>query len=85
LPSKYVEGTKVFDERVKARFPIGMSEVNLIQELRNQGFSIDRKYFDHESATITRGLVLRTIWSVRWRAKAGRVEEVWGIYGVIAP
>ena len=85
LPSKYAEGEKSFDERVKARFPIGTREADLVAELRNQGFSIDRDSADCKCATKTRGLIFRTLWSVRWRAKADRIEKVWGVYGVMAP
>ena len=87
LPSSYAEGEEVFDMRVKAKFPIGMSEAQLVEELRKQGFSTGSmsKATDWKAATITRGVILRTIWSVRWRAPAGRIEEVLGVYGVIAP
>ena len=84
LPSNYDEGERAFDERVRARFPIGTSEACLVKELRSQGFSIvfSPKMAD---ATITRGLIMKTIWSVRWRAREDRLEEVWGVYGAIAP
>jgi hypothetical protein len=52
--------------------------------LRNQGFSVvssPKMTF----ATIKRGLIIKTVWSVRWRARAGRIEEIWGVYGAIAP
>ena len=85
LPSNYAEGEKVFDRRVKARFPKGMLEADLVAELRDQGFSVGRDSADCKSATKPRGIIFRTLWSVRWRARADRVEEVWGVYGVIAP
>lgn len=86
LPPEYAEGEKVFDRRVKAKFPIGTSEGDLIAELRSQGFSVDfRGRCVVQSAKIERGLIFRTGWSVRWRAKAGRIEEIWGVYGVAAP
>ena len=87
LPSNYVEGEKVFDERVKAKFPIGMSEAHLLEELRTQGFSVrsDPERADFKTATVTRGLIFRNLWSVRWRARADQIEDVWGVYGVIAP
>ena len=87
LPSNYAEGTRVFDKRVKAKFPIGMSEALLVEDLRRQGFAIrsDPRNVDHKSAAIIRGLIFRTIWSIRWQARAGRIEDVWGVYDVIAP
>jgi len=87
LPSNYAEGTKVFDERVKAKFPIGMSEAELLKELQSQGFSVwsDPNKADHKTATVTRGLIFRNLWSVRWRTKENQIEDIWGVYGVIAP
>lgn len=85
LPSNYAEGEKAFDERVKATFPIGMSEALLLQELRNQGFRCNASSPECKSATVTQGLIFRRLWSVRWRAKEDQIEDVWGIYGVIAP
>ena len=85
LPSNYVEGEKVFDERVKARFPTGMREADLVAELRNQGFSMGRGGPEFKSASKSRGIIFRTLWSVRWQAEADRIEKVWGVYGVIAP
>lgn len=86
LPSNYAEGERVFDERVKAEFPIGSSEAVLIKELHRQGFSVDlAPKWAGAGATITKGLITKTIWSVRWRAKADRIQEIWGIYGAIAP
>jgi hypothetical protein len=84
LPPKYDEGERVFDERVKAEFPIGSSEARLIKALRSQGFP-PASSTDMASATITRGLIMKTIWSVRWRAKEDRIEDIWGVYGGIAP
>ena len=75
----------MFDQRVKARFPKGMHEADLIAELRKQGFSMRRDGVDCKSATKSRGVIIRAIWSVRWRAEADRVDEVWGVYGFVAP
>ena len=87
LPSSYAEGDKIFDKRVKAAFPRGMPEAELVGELRSQGFSIlgPANEVDFHTATIIRGLIFRHIWSVRWRARAGKIDKVWGVYGVIAP
>ena len=85
LPSNYAEAEKVFDERVKAEFPVGMSEDRLVAELRKLGFRCNPDQPACKSATVTRGLVFRHLWSVRWRASNDQVDDVWGVYGVIAP
>lgn len=87
LPSNYAEGEKVFDARVKARFPKGMPEGDLVRDLRSEGFALSAPAHEADcfSGTIARGLIFRRIWSVRWRARADRIEDVWGVYGVIAP
>ena len=87
LPQKYIEGENVFDQRVRARFPIGSVECDMVNQLEIQGFSIDHG-FDYEgwrSASIRRGIIIQTLWSVRWRATANRIEEVFGVYAAIAP
>ncbi len=75
----------MFDKRVKARFPTGMPEADLIAELRLQGFRFDREGEGCKSATKSRGLIVQTLWSVRWRAHEGRVNDVWGVYGYRTP
>jgi len=64
-----------------------MDEASLVGNLRRQGFrlQLDPSPDGCVSATITRGMVFRHLWTIRWRAKVGRVEEIWGVYGVIAP
>ena len=87
LTSELPEAKCLFDQRVKAQFPVGSSETSLVEELRKQGFAIGRDYrrVDWRSASITRGMLIKTLWSVRWRAKAGQIEDIWGVYGFIAP
>src|SRR5947207_1140623 len=81
LPRLYAEAERVFDERVRAQFPIGMAEARLIGDLRSQGFRIGPEQCPSRMATITRGLIVQTMWSVRWEVSAGRIENVWGVYG----
>ena len=85
LPAAYREGEKQFDRRVKTRFPIGSSENELIAQVVNEGFRLDRNGGPIRSATLTRGLIAKTLWSVRWRSNNGRIDEVWGVYGAITP
>ncbi len=87
LPQLYADAKKVFNERVKARFPVGMNEARLIEDLRSQGFKVGPELCpsSFRTATITRGLIVQTFWSVRWEVSAGRIESVWGVYGFIAP
>jgi len=86
LPPNFSDGERVFDQRVKARFPIGMSESELIAELQREGFDLRPSVDDVQDASFVRSqLIFQTIWSVRWRATAGAVSEVWGVYGGRAP
>ena len=87
LPRTFSEGERVFDQRVKAQFPIGSSERAMVDHLRGQGFSVEAVPF-HEgwrATDVRRGIIIQTLWSVRWRATDNRIEEVVGIYGAIAP
>lgn len=85
LSSNYKEGEVEFDRRVKAHFPKGTNESELISQLQNEGFAVDQSKLDFNNAFITQGLIFRTLWSVRWRTKEGQVDEIWGVYGVTAP
>jgi hypothetical protein len=85
LPGNYREAEKQFDRRVKTQFPVGISETLLIERLRDQGFRIDYNKGNWKSATITQGMIIKTLWSVRWRSQGEQVDEIWGIYGAIAP
>ena len=82
LSTRPVTGTNQFDQRVKRVFPVGSSEASMTQELERQGFSRSPTFDGIESADFSRAEVLSsTSWSVRWRARAGRIVEVWGVYG----
>lgn len=85
LPATYEEGEREFDRRVKSQFPLGSCEDDLIAQVAEAGFRLDRSGRPIRSATLTRGLIIKTLWSVRWRSSNGRIDEIWGIYGAIAP
>ena len=85
LPTKNAERT--FDQRVKSHFPPGTDETRLAAELRNQGFRQGMPYEGVQDASyIQRHFpFFQTIWSVRWRARNGKVTEIWGVYGSRGP
>ena len=87
LPSNFDEGERVFDQRVKAQFPVGIAESEVVDHLLRQGFRMNpASPLDRcGSASIRQGLVIQKLWSVRWRATEGRIDEIWGVYGAIAP
>jgi hypothetical protein len=85
LPSSYEEGERIFDARLKRRFPIGSAEGDLVAEAERQGFSVVRS--DHGSfATFSnKAFPVQSVWNIGWKAKDGRIEDVWGIYGGRGP
>jgi hypothetical protein len=86
LPPPYREAEPMFDARVKERFPVGISEDEVVRALERQGFGRSASHKGVEGVTFTRNdLVMKTIWSVRWRATNGRIDEIWGVHGAIAP
>lgn len=85
LPSDFRLAEDEFDRRVKSQFPSGTREARLIGRLREQGFKIDDTKGDCMSATVMRGLIIKTLWSIRWRSRDEQIEEIWGVYGAIAP
>ena len=85
LPANYVEAERVFDRRVKERFPRGTSEDTLKAEVLKQGFKLLPAYSNTQDATAYRGWIIKRLWSVRWRAERGLITEIWGVYGSRAP
>lgn len=59
----------------------------MLKVLNEQGFTIDQFAFSGgwRSATVRWGIVVQTLWSVRWRSTDGQIDEVLGVYGAIAP
>lgn len=87
LPSNVRQAEPEFDRRVKAAFPIGIPEGDMILKLQGDGFKISPPGPDgYRSGDIKRGdFICQTIWSVRWRADAGILREVFGVYGHRCP
>ncbi len=87
LPSNFDEGERMFDRRVKAQFPVGSLEAEVVDQLRRQGFRLNPAppLDSCKSASIRQGFVIQKLWSVRWRATDARIDEIWGVYGAIAP
>ncbi|MEL7188671.1 MAG: hypothetical protein AAGK17_03885 [Pseudomonadota bacterium] len=75
----------MFNLRIKEAFPAGMQEKELIERFVDDGFKLQPGSNEWPSASLKRGLVIQTLWSVRWRAEGGSVHETWGVYGAIAP
>ncbi len=87
LPSNFEEGEREFDQRVKAHFPVGTHEAEVVMALRRQGFRFDpaSPLDSCKSASIRQGIVIQKLWSVRWHATDARIAEIWGVYGAVAP
>ena len=95
LPEDVRLAEREFDERVKNAFVVGSEADLMIAELKWQGFEDPRnwsdddgtpeRYHDIRSMRYSRGSMFRTLWSVRWKEQEGRITEIWGVYGIIAP
>ena len=80
-----------FEERIRARFPIGSSEVALTRELRSEHFKIGS--FDVPAQSNPEGFTSQAIyngsyyvaceidWHVWWRADGGRIAVISASYG----
>lgn len=84
LPSNYEEGLEEYNERLKERFPAGTDEIEFYEDLKRMGFKL-QSGGGHRWASIQHGIVFRNVWYVRGFAMDGKIEEVSGSYGVIAP
>ncbi len=87
LPSNFDQGEREFDRRVKAQFPVGTQEADVAEALRRQGFRWNPAIpLDAcRSMSIRQGIVIQKLWSVRWRATDQAIDDIWGVYGAIAP
>jgi hypothetical protein len=92
LPNAFAEARPIFDQRVKARFPIGSSESELLGELRREKFtvtSLDQKsspygYTKQATAEIAR-FPCRIWWLISWTAEANKITAIGGMYGSTCP
>lgn len=87
LPADVRVAQKVFDQRVKAAYPVGSAEKIVIAELQKNGFEISPPGpHGYRSADIQRGnAICTTIWSVRWKAEANSITEAFGVFGHRCP
>jgi hypothetical protein len=87
LPSNFEAASRVFDERVKARFPTGSSEALLMEELKSERFkvtkTVDPKGESSFSATREGAIwpVCGLAWNIHWTERAGRILRIDGDYG----
>jgi hypothetical protein len=83
LPTDYGGTNPAFDERLKARYPIGSSLATLRGELRKEGFTIINHDFTNgyqESAVVEiSDFACKTSWSVYWSANGA--EEITALKG----
>lgn len=87
LPADVRVAQTIFDQRVKAAYPLGSTENIAIAELQKNGFAISPLGPDgYRSADIQRGnAICTTIWSVRWKAEANSITEAFGVFGYRCP
>jgi hypothetical protein len=87
LPANFADANRAFDERIRARFPVGSSEGPLRDELRVEhfkisaltpaagqgfGFSAQRGGEIFPACDLT--------WTVLWSADAGRITRIGASY-----
>jgi len=83
LGGSAVEDSTVFDQQVKARFPVGSDENALRVELERERFVIirDKDSPFRFSATYSASeLFCRRDWSIRWSVYAGKIADIGGKY-----
>lgn len=82
MPSNISQAKIEFNTVVKERFPRGLSEIQLIQELSEQRFSPGWSYKNKNLAVfVSSNIACRSIWSIVWEAnRIGSVTETEGKY-----
>lgn len=90
LPPEFAKANPIFDQHVKARFPVGSSEAAMISELRREHFKIGQlnparpvkdefEFGAMRTATITFGC--NAEWQVYWAARSDKITHILGSYG----
>ncbi len=85
LPSSYTEGERVFDARLKQRFPVGTKADDVATDLRQQGFSVQSDGDGGHATFSDKAPIVQSVWNVGWKSNGGQITEVWGIYGGRGP
>jgi hypothetical protein len=83
LPGSFSEASNAFDERVKARFPVGSDETALRAELAREKFVVSADK-DSASGFVARyhadELVCGASWVIRWSVAEAKVAAIGGTY-----
>jgi hypothetical protein len=77
------ESSAVFDQQVKARFPVGSDESALRKELLGERFVIIRNKdspFRFSATYSASELFCRQDWIIRWNVNAGKIADIGGKY-----
>lgn len=85
LPATYAEGEQVFDERLKARFPVGTPESTIVQELERQGFTVHDGQHGRFATFMEKKLIVSNVWNIGWDVENGTISKIWGVYGGRGP
>jgi hypothetical protein len=87
LPAMLPESETAFEGRLAEAFPRGSSENALITRLRAEGFGRSPADLsgpdpskEHLASFVLPGSGCAVTWRVRWRAEAGRIVSVSGVY-----
>jgi hypothetical protein len=84
LPGSSSEASNAFDQRVKARFPVGSDETTLRAELAREKFVIVREKdapFGFSASYRANELVCRADWVIHWSVFEGKIAAVGGQFG----
>ena len=90
LPTDFRAGEQESNRRAKSMFPIGTPDSAIISQLSRQGFELLPLERDEhgpwaDATFVRKEFIFRTIWSIRWRSRHGRVTELWAVYGQQGP
>ena len=86
LPGSLARARELFDQRVKARFPVGPAESQMIAELRRERFEVHEPSDSSGRSKAIRdiqGLPCRRKWTISWTATAGQITDAAGDYGEV--
>jgi len=79
LPGTFAVASDAFDQRVKARFPVGSGEAALRTELEREGFVTTRDKdspLNFSARFHANELVCVADWAVRWSGEEGKIANI---------
>ncbi len=84
LPSNFAEAESIFEKRVKEKYRLGVSKIEVVESLREQGFEITEDENTGRASFRKSRFTCELVWNISWVANnEGNLDEISSSYGGI--